>query len=152
TLAAQGRSDEAVVIFKQAINREPTNPERYRLLGDFLKDQGQLDEAIAAYKQAIVQDQKSAQLYLLLGIALRARSGPIDATEAIAPYKKASDLDTKDPWPHINIGNILKSQGRLEEAISEFRWAVKLYPHPDELQPQPALPHLYLGEALLEKG
>ena len=49
----QGKLDEAVAAYRQAIGIKPDFAEAHSNLGNALKDQGKLDEAIAAYRQAI---------------------------------------------------------------------------------------------------
>ena len=46
---------------------------------------------------------------------------------------------------HINLGNALGNQRKLEEAVAEFRTAIRL-------KPDDALAHYNLGVALIEQG
>ena len=43
-------------------------------------------------------------------------------------FEKAVALRPADPDPHINLGHALASEGRLADAISEYRAALKLAP------------------------
>ena len=52
-LAAQGKLDEAVAAYRQAIGIKPDFAEANSALGNALTVQGKLDEAVAAYRQAI---------------------------------------------------------------------------------------------------
>jgi tetratricopeptide (TPR) repeat protein len=47
---------------------------------------------------------------------------------------------------HPNLGGALKDQGKLDEAIAEFREAIRLEP------PRLALTHLVLGLTLRDEG
>ena len=51
-LRDQGKLDEAIAAYRQAIRIKPDYAEAYSNLGVALYDQGKLDEAIAAYRQA----------------------------------------------------------------------------------------------------
>ena len=43
-------------------------------------------------------------------------------------YRNAIRLDSMDAVDHCNLGMLLKDQGRLEEAESEYRTAIELDP------------------------
>ena len=49
----QGKLEEAIAAYRQAIRIKPDFAEAYSNLGNSLNDQGKVDEAIAAYRQAI---------------------------------------------------------------------------------------------------
>src|SRR5215831_3321896 len=49
----QGKLEEAIAAYRQAISIKPDFAEAYSNLGNSLNDQGKVDEAIAAYRQAI---------------------------------------------------------------------------------------------------
>src|SRR5262249_35734033 len=49
----QGKLEEAIAAYRQAIRIKPDFAEAYSNLGNSLSDQGKVDEAIAAYRQAI---------------------------------------------------------------------------------------------------
>src|SRR5215472_12944629 len=49
----QGKLEEAIAAYRQAIRIKPDFAEAYSNLGNSLSDQGKIDEAIAAYRQAI---------------------------------------------------------------------------------------------------
>lgn len=55
---------------------------------------------------------------------------------AIASYRQALNLPDMSGTPptahtlaHINLGQVLQQQGKLEEAIKEFRQATKIEPN-----------------------
>lgn len=51
-----------------------------------------------------------------------------DAVEAEAHYRRVMKLDPTDPAAGLNLGNLLRAQGRLVEAEAAYRVAVKADP------------------------
>jgi tetratricopeptide (TPR) repeat protein len=45
--------------------------------------------------------------------------------DAIVEYTRALDIDPTYSWAHHNLGLVLRAQGKLDQAISEFRSAVQ---------------------------
>ncbi|HEU0175963.1 MAG TPA: tetratricopeptide repeat protein [Blastocatellia bacterium] len=48
--------------------------------------------------------------------------------QAIAAYERAIELDPKDAYPHIGLGNVYSALGQNEDAIEAYGWAVGLDP------------------------
>jgi len=141
-LFKQGKLDEAIAAFLQAIQLDPKYVAAYNNLGNALKEQGKLEDAIAAYRQVIQLDPKLAAGYSNLGIALK-EQGKLE--EAIIAYRQAIELDPKYVAAYNNLGVVLSDQGKLEEAIAAFRQAI-------ELDPKYANAYNNLGIALKEQG
>jgi cytochrome c-type biogenesis protein CcmH/NrfG len=68
-LMGQGKFDEAVAAYRQAISIKPDFAKAYSNLGDALMGQGKFDEAIAAYRQAIGIRPDLAEAHSNLGNA-----------------------------------------------------------------------------------
>ncbi|HEY6257717.1 MAG TPA: tetratricopeptide repeat protein [Xanthobacteraceae bacterium] len=51
-----------------------------------------------------------------------------DAAEAEAHYRRVMKLDPSDPAAGLNLGNLLRDQGRMVEAEAAYRCAVKANP------------------------
>ena len=88
-LSKQGRLDEAVAAYRQAIGIKPDYADAHSNLGAALAAQGRLDEAVAAYRRAIGIKPDYAQAYSNLGIALTWR-GKLD--DAAAAYRRAIEI------------------------------------------------------------
>ena len=82
----QGRYEEAVLQFKEAIRINPKAPEAYNDLGIVYYAQGNLQGAIEEYKKAIEIDPDFYKAYNNLGIAYY-KQGSIE--EAISALKEA---------------------------------------------------------------
>jgi tetratricopeptide (TPR) repeat protein len=141
-LAGQGRIDEAIAKYSEALRLKPDFPEAHLNLGVALARQGRIDEAIAQYSRALRLKPDFLEAHLNLGVAL-ARQGRID--EAIAQYSQALRIKPDYPEAHLNLGVALAGQGRIDEAIAEYSEALRIKPDfPDA--------HNNLGTALAGQG
>lgn len=98
-------------------------------LAQLLTDAGRFDEAETWYAAAIAQPEASdaGWSWVLRGIN-HARSGMLQAAEAC--HRRAatlSDVDRDEAL--LNLGYVLRAQGRYAEAAAVFREAVTLDPH-----------------------
>jgi tetratricopeptide (TPR) repeat protein len=87
-------------------------------------------------------DQSVPLAHDLVGVVL---SDQHKTEEAIAEWRTAIKLDSRDAWPHEALGFVLTDQHKTEEAIAEYRKAIMLDPHD-------GWPHRALGDALSDQG
>ena len=122
----QGRFDELIKLFRQALELKPNYPEAHYNLGTALKQQGDLTAAIAYYNSALQLNPNYPQAHNNLGTALK-QQGDLDA--AIASYNSALQLKPNYPIAHYNLGNTLKEKGDLTAAIASYNTALQLNPN-----------------------
>ncbi|MBD1868470.1 CHAT domain-containing protein [Cyanobacteria bacterium FACHB-471] len=104
--------------------------EDYNTLGRVLRSQNRREEAIAAYTRAIELDNQLAAASNNQGVAYTrlaaaynnrgvayAELGQINS--AIEDYREATRLDPT-PTQYVNLGNALRAEGRLDEAIAAY--------------------------------
>jgi tetratricopeptide (TPR) repeat protein len=137
-LAHQGRFDEAIAQYSEALRMKPDYPGAHLNLGLALAGQGRFDEAIAQYSQALRMKPDYPEAHLNLGLAL-AGQGRFD--EAIAQYSEALRMKPDFPLAHLNLGLALAGQGRFDEAIAQYSEALRIKPDYPEA-------HINLGAAL----
>lgn len=125
-LAENGRLDEAITAFRQAIKIKEDYSEAHFNLGVALKAKGDLSGAASAFRRAISIEPEDALAHRKLGIALR-ELGKLD--EAVAAFRTAIALRPEDALAHHNLGIALRDSGRLDEAVAAFRAAVSLRPN-----------------------
>ena len=122
-LAAQGRFDEAISDYREAIRLRSGYSEAHNDLGVALAAQGRLGEAVPEYREAIRLKAGYVDPHDNLGNALTAQ-GRLE--EAVSHYREAIRLDPGNSRSHYDLGVALTRQGRLEEAVLHFREAIRL--------------------------
>ena len=138
----QGRLDDAIVAYGQAVDSKPDHSEAHNNLGAALKARGRLEEAIAAFREAVRRQPNYATAWSNLGSALQGQ-GKLD--EAVAAYGEALRVEPEYAMAYYNLGNALRVLGRRSEAIDACRAAVRLKPDFPEA-------HSNLGAVLTEEG
>ena len=122
-LDAQGRFEDALVVYRQA---EKINGGRFQLhnnLGNILGLLGHHDEALAEYREAIRLRPDAAFLHNGAGLELAAL-GQWDA--ALKEFSEAAQLDANFAAPHLETAKIFFKQGRDVAAVEELRAALRL--------------------------
>jgi len=125
-LKEQGKYDEAIQAYDEAIRLDPNYAEAWYKKGNALIGQGKYDEAIQAYDEAIRLDPNYAKAWYNKGTALYSQ-GKYD--EAIEAYDEAIRLDPKLAEPWDNKGSALAHQGKYDEAIQAYDEAIRLDPN-----------------------
>ena len=124
-LAAQGNNDEAIVLFRRAIEIKPDYEEAHYNLANALDRQGKRDEAINQFEKALEINPDFAAAHNNLGTALL-NQGRLEA--ASGQYHQAIEKDPAYAEAHNNLGFLLAKQGRPADAIEEYRKAIELKP------------------------
>jgi len=126
-----GKFDEAILAFKEAIEIKPDYAEAYNFLGVACWKAGRKDEAITAYKEAIRIKPDYELAYFLLGGAYGDKGKRDEAKEA---YKNAIRLKENDKFAHFNLGLEYKIEGSSAEAKYHFKRALNLGYEPAQEQ------------------
>jgi Tfp pilus assembly protein PilF len=139
---AQGKLDEAIQQYEQALRLNPDHPLARYNLGNALQAKGQTDEAIRQYQEALRLKPDYAMARNNLGNAL-ARKGQLD--EAISQLQEAIRLAPQEADGYYNLGNALARKGQVDLAIRLYEEAIRLKPDDADV-------HSNLGVALYRKG
>ena len=97
-LLSEGRYDEAIYFYDQAINQDPNNWNNWKVFnskGDALSEQGKYEEAIQSYTKAIELTPENPIAYGRKGAALKAL-GQIN--ESNIAYATARELGDYSAW------------------------------------------------------
>jgi len=121
----QGRLDDAVVHFEQAVSIRPTNDKAHYNLGLTLARQGRTVEAVEAYSAAIRLNPDHLQAHVNLGNLL---AGLDRFEEAIGHYREALRVAPDSVEVHNNLANALAGQGHFDAAIEHYETALQLSP------------------------
>ena len=174
-LRLDGKLDEALVHYKQAMAIAPDNVETINDVGNILAMKGQDAAAIAEYRKALAIQPGFADTHVNLGNALmhvnlddaiaeyrkalaiepnkieilndlgKALGMKGDDAGAISEYEKVLAIQPGYANSHFNLANRFLKLGRLEEAAAQYQKAL-------EIQPNDAEARNKLGKTLLLKG
>jgi superkiller protein 3 len=123
-LERQGLVDEAVALYRKALELDPESASAHYNLAASLARSGELSEAERHFRAALAH-KRSAQTHTALALVLRQR-GRVD--EAIASLNEAIEADPEYPAAYDQLGTILAEQGKLEEAAHHFEILVRKRP------------------------
>ncbi|HVM95199.1 MAG TPA: tetratricopeptide repeat protein [Candidatus Acidoferrales bacterium] len=154
TLFQDGRTAEAVAEFKQALSADPNHVKSHNNLALALVELGQLDEAVDHFKASLVLQPK-AEIYSDLGFTLARlgkseeaftnyqKALDLDPSCASAHFNMAvtyvqaakyveAESQYRQALPgrpnaetHNGLGYVLVRQGRMDEAVAQFRKAIE---------------------------
>jgi len=140
-LDGQGRWDQAIGHYQEAVRIKPDHADALYNWGVDLARQGKWGDAIGRYEEALRIKPQHAEAHYNWGLVL-ARQGRW--SEAIAHYELALTLKPEFAAAHNNWGNALARQSRWSEAIGHYREAVRI-------KPDHAEAHNNLGSVLAQQ-
>jgi len=141
-LAGEGKPDEAIEHYRQAVRLYPDYVQAHNNLAVLLEERGRPDEAIRHYQEALRVDPNVVEAHYNLALIFL-RQGKLDG--AVEHFKHALRINPHLPWAHYNLATALARQGKLDAAIEEYRQAIAM-------KPDMVVGHSYLGLALAQKG
>jgi predicted O-linked N-acetylglucosamine transferase (SPINDLY family) len=140
--AGQGRGQDAIDAYCDAIAKNPHYVDAYINLGTLVLTAGQHDQAAALLRRAIALDPGNAMAHGNLGKALQ-DSNQLD--DAIAAYRTAIALQPENPISLINLGAAFLEQKSWADAAALTRQALAI-------APDSAMAQANLATALLNLG
>jgi len=143
-LQGQGKLQEAVTSYNNALQIRPDYVEAHNNRGNALQKLGQLDDALASYNKAIqFRPDDYADAYSNRGIVLK-KLGRLQ--EALASYNKAIQIRSDYAEAYSNRGVVLQDMGQLEEALASCDKAIQIRPDYAEAHWNLSLVSLLLGD------
>lgn len=127
---------EAEEHFKKAIALNPNYATAHQWYGSYLSATGRFNEAIAEGRTAHDLEPFSLTIYSDY-IRYLYYAGLLD--EARTESLKMLEMDSNFPRAHYELGLVLEEEGKLEEAVAEFKQALKA--SPDNVTALTALGH-----------
>ncbi|MEO8676194.1 MAG: tetratricopeptide repeat protein [Casimicrobiaceae bacterium] len=122
-LAEQGKLDQAVESYLEALSLRPDYWVAHFNLGNVLRDQGNLDEALASYRKTIALKPDFAEAHNNAGLVLQAQGRRV---EAVDNYRKAISLNPGLGVAHNNLALALSELGQLDTAVASYQRALEL--------------------------
>jgi len=141
-LATEGRLDEAVEQFRQAVEICPYAVMYQSNLGDALIACGRPDEAETHFRQVLQLDPDCVAAHDRLGVLL-AGQGQLD--EAMAHFRRSLEINPANTDTLYDLGKALLARGQRDEAQQLFRRAA-------EMASDYAAVHNQLGVAMANRG
>jgi protein O-GlcNAc transferase len=138
----QGRPEDALKLYDQAIAVAPEFARAHLNRGNALMALRDLDAAIKAFETALQHDPALAGAHYNLGNALTRQKRYEEACDA---YRRALSLRPVFADADVALGSVLDELGKLDDALFHYRRVL-------ETQPGLAPVHGNLGEVLIKQG
>jgi len=123
-LCEKGKYSEAKPILTKLLEKNPTNSEYHRIMGQILSDEGDQDEAIGCLIDALRWDSKNGWALMMMGNIFSKFKK--DVPTAMKYYDHALVANPNDFITINNIGVNLMQQGQTQEARKYFLEALKI--------------------------
>jgi tetratricopeptide (TPR) repeat protein len=141
--------DQAKDALLRAIKVDDDYPAPYNHMASLYYTQGDYSQALQWADKAIKKDKKFADAYYNKGITLRelARTTGNQKyyTEGEQAFRLATEANSRHYLANLELGNMYKAQGKLDEAIIRYKVAL-------EIQPSAANAWKELGALYMQKG
>ena len=139
---AAGSFDEAVQLFRAALEVDPDNSAARQALASTLIQMGELDAAVQELEQSLEREPDNLATHYNLGTVL-AQQGQTEP--AIAHLTRAVEIDPEFEDGHVNLAVLMAQQGDLEASERHYAWALAIDPGDVESRQQRAQLLLRLG-------
>ncbi|MEB3884952.1 tetratricopeptide repeat protein [Lyngbya sp. CCY1209] len=126
-----GKVEEALYLYRQAIENNPGFCWHHHYLGEALARNGIWEEAVAAYQAAIELNPSSAWSHYRLGQAFLAL-GKVEV--ALASYSQAVEYNPNSHLFQKTLADTLARQGETEIAAVAYRKSLQLEPNQAEVE------------------
>lgn len=124
-LYQMGEIDPAEEAFAAAARADPRMAQPWTAIGAIRMDKGQFEEALHCFDRALALRPAHGPTVVQRGRALNALGRTGEAALVLAPAARAPSPDAEAVYQYANV---LRSLGRLDEAVAEYRRAVALAP------------------------
>ena len=121
----QGKYEQALSSFQEALERDPKNSDAYRGRAIALMDMGKTKEAELSYKKSIEAKPDYWGGYSKLGV-FYFQQGRYE--EAAAQFQQVVTLNPNNASGYRNLGAVYGRLGRYDEAIKSFEKSLELEP------------------------
>ncbi len=125
TYARQGKYEEAIEEYEQAIKLAPRSPALYFGFGTMYMNMERYPEAIEHLRTAVSIDPSYYDAYINLGYSY-GQMGQLD--RATMAYRQAAAIDPDNYQPYSRLGDLYMEQDEPRDAAENFGRAVQLDP------------------------
>lgn len=136
SLAKRGRLELAIDEFKKAQSLDPNAVDVVLELGELLCRTGQNEAALKTASEAKIKtDREKARTLLISGWARR-QMGELDTAQAL--LSQSLELDPRSPRALYELGKVLQTQGKVEQAVAYYRRALaEVFEEPEKATASP---------------
>lgn len=128
-MVRQGKLDDAIAHFQNAVKYKPDDFAAHNDLGSALFQQGRTAEAIVQFQDAVKNDPIYEAAHYNLGVALMQAGRTNDAR---SEFEKILQLNPSNAEAEYQLATALRLTGRPEEAKAHYEKAEQLRPGLDE--------------------
>lgn len=115
-------SNAAVKLLWQATEIDPTLDDAYVYLGLYYNSRSDFANVVKVYQKLVKYEPKQTSAYLNIGEAYMSFSPP-KTQEAMVYYRKAYEIDPKNSFAALRLGQVLAQTGNRDEAIRYLKVA-----------------------------
>lgn len=127
----EGRQEDAVRSYREAIRRKPGFRPAWLGLGRSLSKSGQNREAVEAFEKAAGMGPEDATILNDLGLSYLAEGRTGDALRVL---QRAVTVNPDHAEAHNNLANLLASTEQYDQALEQFEAAARVDPNLAEAQ------------------
>ena len=124
-LSEQGKMDEAIVHFREALKVSPGYAKAHMNLGMALQAEGKMAEALVSFERAVQLSPQYTKARLNLAMALERQGRTADAA---ACFHQAMQYDPRNPMIYFTFGTVLAQHGQMKEAVEQWLAGLQLEP------------------------
>jgi Flp pilus assembly protein TadD len=143
-LSKNGMNEEAITMFKRAIEINPKDPVYLENLTRLYLSLGKHEEPISFYKKLIDLDPSVADYYNNLGVIYKRAKQPDDAIQS---FQKAVALKPENPIYTHNLADVYADKGQFAEARQTLQTFTQAYPNHGYINIHLLLANLYSKNA-----
>ncbi len=116
-------SDEAVKLLWQATDLDPTLDDAYVYLGIYYNSRSDFPNVVKVYQKLVKYQPNQVSAYLNIGEAYMSFSPP-RTDDALVYYRKAYEIDPKNTFAALRIGELLAQTGKRDDALKYLKIAL----------------------------
>ena len=116
-------SNAAVKLLWQATDIAPADEEAYVYLGLFYNSRSDFTDVVKVYQKLVKYQPNQVSAYLNIGEAYMSFSPP-KTDDALVYYRKAYEIDPKNTFAALRIGQLLAQTGQRDDAMKYLRIAL----------------------------
>ena len=116
-------SDAAVKLLWQATDIDPADEDAYVYLGLYYNSRSDFTNVVKVYQKLVKYQPKQVSAYLNIGEAYMSFS-PARTDDALVYYRKAYEVDPKNTFAALRIGQLLAQTGQRDDALKYLKIAL----------------------------